>query len=74
VKAIFVNLKDGRQLPFQTPKALTEEDEFHLGNFIRDGGGFLPFSDGTQLWVDAREVLTAYVVPLVDGQKIALRV
>lgn len=72
MRAIFVNLKDGRSLPFQCPDSLTKEDEFHLGDWISKGGGFLAFSDGTQLYVDAREVLTAYVVPLQSGQAVTL--
>lgn len=68
-----MNLKDGRSLPFQTPDTLTKEDEFHLGEFINAGGGFLPFSDGTQLYVDAREILTVYVVPMPEGTRIELR-
>ena len=68
-----MNLKDGRSLPFQIPDALSREEEFSLGDFISKGGGFLSFADGTQLYVAAGEILTAYVVPMSAGQRIAVR-
>ena len=73
MKALLINLKDGRTLPFQIPDSLTEKDEWSLGEWINKGGGFLSFADGTQLYVDAREVLTAYVVPMSPGQRIEVR-
>ena len=38
------------------------------------GGGFLSFSDGTEVWINPLEFLTAYLVPMQDGQRIAMRV
>jgi len=68
-KVLFVNLKDGRALPFQVPEEFSL-DERHHG--FMGGGGFLALPDGTELWVDPREFVTAYLVPLNDGQHIAL--
>ncbi len=68
-KALFVNLRDGRSLPFQVDDSFSL-DERHHG--FMGGGGFLALPDGTELWVDPHEFVTAYLVPLNEGQHIAL--
>lgn len=68
-----VNLRDGRSLPFQVPDDFTLQDNENFDGFMTRGGGFLPLSDGTQVWVDPSMFVTAYLVPLVDGQRIQLR-
>ncbi len=68
-RALFVNLKDGRALPFQVPDEFSLDERVH--GFMA-GGGFLALPDGTELWVDPKEFVTAYLVPLGDGQRIAL--
>lgn len=69
-QALFVNLRDGRSLPFEVSDGFTLEE-------VEDGfiskGGFLALPDGKQLWVNPHEILTAYLVPMVEGQRIALR-
>jgi hypothetical protein len=74
MRALFVNLRDGRSLPFQVPDDFSLEDDENYDGFMTRGGGFLSFSDGTQLWVSPHEFVTAYLVPMNDGQRIALRV
>ncbi len=69
MKALLVNLRDGRSLPFQVPDEFSLDETSH--GFMA-GGGFLAFPDGTELWVDPREFVTAYLVPLGEGQRIAL--
>lgn len=73
MKALFVNLRDGRSLPFQVPDSFSLQDEENFDGFMTRGGGFLEFSDGTQLWVNPSEMITAYCVPMVDGQRLAIR-
>ncbi len=68
-QALFVNLRDGRSLPFQVPDDFSLQSDEGEG-FLQSDGGFLSFPDGTQLWVDPNHILTAFLLPMADGQRI----
>ena len=74
MKVLFVNLRDGRSLPFQVPDEFTLQDDENVESFMTRGGGFLEFTDGTQLWVNPLDFVTAYCVPMTSGQRIEMRV
>ena len=74
MRALFVNLSDGRALPFQVPDDWTLQDDENVDGFMTRGGGFLALSDGTELWVDPRMFVTAYLTPKMEpGQGIGIR-
>lgn len=68
-KALFVNLRDGRSLPFQVPDNFSLQSEEGEG-FLQGDGGFLAFPDGTQIYVDPKHILTAFLLPMAHGQRI----
>jgi len=70
-RALFINHRTLGPLPFQVPDDFDLESDDGEG-FMQNGGGFLKFPDGRQLWVEPGQVLTAYLMPLADGQRIAL--
>lgn len=75
LRLLFVNLTDGRSLPLQVPNDWTLSDDQALGGFLTRGGGFLPLSDGTEIWVDPKMLVTAYLTPeITGGQQVGLRV
>jgi len=69
VKALFVRFRDGRSLPFTVSDSFSLDETRHP--FVT-GGGFLQLPDGRELWVNPSEIANAYLVPLVDGQRIQL--
>ena len=71
-QALFLNHRVLGPLPFEVPDSFSLETDDGEG-FMQKGGGFLRFSDGRQLWVEAGQVLTAYLMPLAHGQTIGFK-
>ena len=74
MRLLFVNLTDGKSLPFQVPDDWTLSDDESLNGFMVNRGGFLKLSDGTELYVSPEQFVTAYLTPVVSGgQEVGIR-